>query len=90
MTKARRSFTKAHLGISAEDPEAFLKGAMLVGSPSTIVRKLEEVGAAGVPHIKICFNYGYMTREEANRNLDLFLTEVYPRFMITTRRAAAE
>jgi alkanesulfonate monooxygenase SsuD/methylene tetrahydromethanopterin reductase-like flavin-dependent oxidoreductase (luciferase family) len=88
--EAAPTFTKAHLGISAEDPEAFLKGAMLVGSPSTIVRKLEEVRAAGVPHIKICFNYGYMTREEANRNLDLFLTEVYPRFMITTTHAAAE
>ena len=74
------TFTKAHLGISAEDPEAFLRGAMLVGSPETIIRKLEEVAAAGVGHIKICFNYGYMTREEANRQLDLFLGEVYPRF----------
>lgn len=85
------SFTKAHLGISAEDPDAFLKGAMLVGSPSTIVRKLQEVEAAGVPHIKICFNYGYMTRDEANRNLELFLGEVYPRFKTkTVSRAAAE
>lgn len=78
------SFTKAHLGISAEDPDAFLRGAMLVGSPATIVRKLEEVAAAGVRHIKICFNYGYMTREEANRQLDLFLAEVYPRFKANT------
>ncbi len=83
-------FTKAHLGISAEDPDAFLRGAMLVGSPSTIIRKLEEVRAAGVQHIKICFNYGYMTREEANRNLDLFLAEVYPRFTAQVRVAAAE
>ena len=46
--------------------------------------------AAGVQHIKICFNYGYMTREEANRNLDLFLAEVYPRFTAQVRVAAAE
>jgi alkanesulfonate monooxygenase SsuD/methylene tetrahydromethanopterin reductase-like flavin-dependent oxidoreductase (luciferase family) len=74
------TFTKAHLGISAEDPDAFLKGAMLVGSPETITRKLEEVVAAGIPHIKLCFNYGYMTRQEADRQLDLFLGEIYPRF----------
>lgn len=77
---AAPTFTKAHLGISAEDPDAFLKGAMLVGSPATIIRKLDEIEAAGVPHIKICFNYGYMTREEADRQLDLFLGEIYPRF----------
>jgi hypothetical protein len=28
----------------------------------------------------LCFNYGHMTRQEADRQLDLFLSEVYPRF----------
>jgi alkanesulfonate monooxygenase SsuD/methylene tetrahydromethanopterin reductase-like flavin-dependent oxidoreductase (luciferase family) len=74
------TFTKAALGISAEDPDAFLKGAMLVGSPETITAKLHECAAGGVPHIKLCFNYGYMTREEADRQLNLFLSSVYPRF----------
>jgi alkanesulfonate monooxygenase SsuD/methylene tetrahydromethanopterin reductase-like flavin-dependent oxidoreductase (luciferase family) len=77
---AAPTFTKAHLGISAEDPEAFLKGAMLVGGPETIARKLEEAEAAGVPHIKLCFNFGHMKREEADRQLDLFLGEIYPHF----------
>ncbi len=74
------TFTKAHLGISAEDPDAFLRGAMIVGSPATVRSKLREVEAAGVGHLKLCFNYGYMSREEANRNLDLFLDEIYPDF----------
>lgn len=89
---AAPTFTKAHLGISAEDPDAFLKGAMLVGSPETITRKLNDIAAAGVPHIKLCFNYGHMTREDAERQLDLFLGEIYPRFKGTpadARRVAA-
>ena len=83
---AAPTFTKEALGISAEDPDAFLKGAMLVGSPDTIAAKLEECMASGVPHIKLCFNYGYMTREEADRQLNLFLGSVYPRFKEKPRR----
>jgi alkanesulfonate monooxygenase SsuD/methylene tetrahydromethanopterin reductase-like flavin-dependent oxidoreductase (luciferase family) len=86
---AAPNFTKQALGISAEDPEAFLKGAMLVGSPDTIAAKLAECQAGGVPHIKLCFNYGYMTREESNRQLNLFLSSVYPRFREGTGRVAA-
>ena len=74
------TFTKDYLGVSAEDPAAFREGAMLVGSPDTIAGKLDACRAAGVPHIMLCFNYGHMTRAEADRQLDLFLAEVYPRF----------
>jgi alkanesulfonate monooxygenase SsuD/methylene tetrahydromethanopterin reductase-like flavin-dependent oxidoreductase (luciferase family) len=74
------TFTKDYLGISAEDTDAFLEGAMLVGSPQTIARKLDACIQAGVPHIMLCFNYGHMSRDEADRQLGLFLDEVYPRF----------
>jgi alkanesulfonate monooxygenase SsuD/methylene tetrahydromethanopterin reductase-like flavin-dependent oxidoreductase (luciferase family) len=80
------TFTKDYLGISAEDPVAFREGAMLVGSPETITKKLEACVKAGVPHIMLCFNYGHMTREEADRQLDLFLAEVYPRFKAEHQR----
>lgn len=74
------TFTRDALGVSAEDPEAFMKGAMIVGSPDTVAAKIEESRAAGVPHLMLCFNYGHMPREQANRQLDLFLSDVYPRF----------
>jgi len=83
------TFTKDALGISAEDPEAFLKGAMLVGSPETVARKIDEIGAAGIRHLMLCFNYGYMTTEQADRQLDLFLDEVYPRFKTKPARRTA-
>jgi alkanesulfonate monooxygenase SsuD/methylene tetrahydromethanopterin reductase-like flavin-dependent oxidoreductase (luciferase family) len=82
------TFTKEYLGISAEDPEAFLEGAMLVGSPETITRKLEACIEAGVPHIMLCFNYGHMSRQEADRQLGLFLDEVHPRFKTAPALAA--
>jgi alkanesulfonate monooxygenase SsuD/methylene tetrahydromethanopterin reductase-like flavin-dependent oxidoreductase (luciferase family) len=72
--------TKEYLGVSAEDPDKFIEGAMIVGSPETVTKKLDACVQAGIPHIKLCFNYGHMTREEADRQLDLFLDEVYPRF----------
>jgi len=74
------TFTKEALGISAEDPEAFLQGAMLVGSPATIASKIDDIKAAGIGHLMLCFNYGHMTTAQADRQLDLFLDEVYPRF----------
>jgi alkanesulfonate monooxygenase SsuD/methylene tetrahydromethanopterin reductase-like flavin-dependent oxidoreductase (luciferase family) len=83
------TFTKEALGISAEDPQAFLEGAMLVGSPDTIARKIDDIQAAGIRHLMLCFNYGYMTTEQADRQLDLFLDEVYPRFKTQPARGMA-
>jgi hypothetical protein len=37
----------------------------------------------------LCFNYGYMTTEQADRQLDLFLDEVYPRFKTQPARGMA-
>lgn len=74
------TYTKEFLGVSAEDPDAFIESAMIVGSPDTVTRKLQDCVDAGIPHVKLCFNYGHMTREEADRQLDLFLDAVYPRF----------
>ncbi|MHA7778015.1 LLM class flavin-dependent oxidoreductase [Roseibium sp. M-1] len=73
------SFTREVLGVSAEDPEAFIKGAMIVGSPDTVLAKLEQCKAGGINHTQLCFNYGHMTREQANRQLDLFIEEVMPK-----------
>lgn len=82
------TYTKEYLGVSAEDPDAFIESAMIVGGPDTVARKLQECADAGIPHIKLCFNYGLMTREEADRQLDLFLAEVYPRFRSIATQSA--
>jgi alkanesulfonate monooxygenase SsuD/methylene tetrahydromethanopterin reductase-like flavin-dependent oxidoreductase (luciferase family) len=87
------TYSKEYLGVSAEDPEKFIESAMIVGSPETVTRKLQAVADAGIPHIKLCFNYGHMTREETDRQLGLFLDAVYPRFKAGAPRrhaAAAE
>jgi alkanesulfonate monooxygenase SsuD/methylene tetrahydromethanopterin reductase-like flavin-dependent oxidoreductase (luciferase family) len=74
------TFTKEALGISAENPDAFLEGAMLVGSPDTIRKRINEISDGGIRHLMLCFNYGHMSAEQANRQLDLFLSDVYPYF----------
>jgi alkanesulfonate monooxygenase SsuD/methylene tetrahydromethanopterin reductase-like flavin-dependent oxidoreductase (luciferase family) len=34
------TYTREFLGVSAEDPDAFIESAMIVGSPDTVTRKL--------------------------------------------------
>ncbi len=82
------TYSKEYLGVSAEDPDKFIESAMIVGSPETVTRKLQAVVDAGIPHIKLGFNYGHMTREESDRQIDLFLAEVYPRFKAKPKEAA--
>jgi|GEM_PF-3365766 alkanesulfonate monooxygenase SsuD/methylene tetrahydromethanopterin reductase-like flavin-dependent oxidoreductase (luciferase family) len=83
------TFTAESLGASTDDPDAFMQAAMLVGSPDTVARKIGEARAAGIRHLMLCFNFGHMTREQADRQLDLFLSDVHPRFAAAPTRAVA-
>jgi alkanesulfonate monooxygenase SsuD/methylene tetrahydromethanopterin reductase-like flavin-dependent oxidoreductase (luciferase family) len=69
------------VGVSPQDPEEFLERAMFVGSPATIRSQIESFGAAGVRHMSLLFNFGFMTPQESGRSLDLFLDEVLPEFL---------
>ena len=74
----------AHLrsvvGVSPQNPDEFLERAMLVGSPQSIVEQIESYAAVGVRHLSLLFNFGFMTEDESNRSLDLFIDQVLPKF----------
>jgi alkanesulfonate monooxygenase SsuD/methylene tetrahydromethanopterin reductase-like flavin-dependent oxidoreductase (luciferase family) len=68
------------VGVSPRDPDEFLERAMLVGSPETVAKQIDAFAAADVHHLALLFHYGFMTEAESDRSLDLFLTEVLPRY----------
>jgi alkanesulfonate monooxygenase SsuD/methylene tetrahydromethanopterin reductase-like flavin-dependent oxidoreductase (luciferase family) len=68
------------VGVSPQNPDEFLERAMVVGSPATVREQIESFAAAGVRHMSLLFNFGFMTAAESGRSLDLFLGEVLPRF----------
>lgn len=69
---------KTVVGVSPQDPDEFLRKAMLVGSPETVAAQIGEYAAAGVQHLSLLFNYGFMTTEVSDRSLRLFIDEVLP------------
>jgi alkanesulfonate monooxygenase SsuD/methylene tetrahydromethanopterin reductase-like flavin-dependent oxidoreductase (luciferase family) len=71
---------KSVVGVSPQNPDEFLERAMIVGAPATVQEQIESFAAAGVRHMSLLFNFGYMTAAESGRSLDLFLAEVLPRF----------
>jgi alkanesulfonate monooxygenase SsuD/methylene tetrahydromethanopterin reductase-like flavin-dependent oxidoreductase (luciferase family) len=71
---------KSVVGVSPQDPDEFLERAMIVGSPATVRERIQSFGAAGVRHLSLLFNFGFMTAAESGRSLDLFLAEVLPTF----------
>jgi len=68
------------VGVSPRNPEEFLERAMLVGSPEAVAKQIDAFATAGVRHLALLFNFGFMTETESDRSLDLFLTEVLPRY----------
>lgn len=74
------SHLRSVVGVSPQNPDEFLQRAMVVGSPATVAAQIEEFGAAGIRHMSLLFNFGFMKASESGRSLDLFLTEVLPRF----------
>lgn len=71
---------KSVVGVSPSDPDEFLEQAMIVGSPATVRATLEAYQDAGIRHVALLFNFGFMTAAEADRSLELFLDEVLPHF----------
>jgi alkanesulfonate monooxygenase SsuD/methylene tetrahydromethanopterin reductase-like flavin-dependent oxidoreductase (luciferase family) len=77
----------AHLrsvvGVSPQNPDEFLERAMIVGSPDTVTAQIEAFADAGVRHLSLLFDFGFMRPAESGRSLDLFLEQVLPRFTRT-------
>src|SRR5271154_2105424 len=68
------------VGVSPQNPDEFLERAMIAGSPGTVAAQIGSYAAAGVRHMSLLFNFGFMTAAESGRSLDLFLETVLPRF----------
>jgi alkanesulfonate monooxygenase SsuD/methylene tetrahydromethanopterin reductase-like flavin-dependent oxidoreductase (luciferase family) len=76
---------KAVTGVGGDDPEsfrrAFVEGATIVGSPQTFIDKLKQYEDAGVRHVALHINFGFMRPEISSRTLDLFIDKVMPKFL---------
>ncbi|WP_262699544.1 MULTISPECIES: LLM class flavin-dependent oxidoreductase [Streptomyces] len=59
--------------------ETFFKKAFIAGTPETVRAEFQRYANAGVRHMALWFHFGFMTAVEADRSLDLFLNEVYPK-----------
>jgi alkanesulfonate monooxygenase SsuD/methylene tetrahydromethanopterin reductase-like flavin-dependent oxidoreductase (luciferase family) len=70
---------KSVVGVSPQNPDEFLRKAMIVGSPASILEQIDAFAASGVRHMSLLFNFGFMTAEQSGRSLDLFIDEVLPR-----------
>jgi alkanesulfonate monooxygenase SsuD/methylene tetrahydromethanopterin reductase-like flavin-dependent oxidoreductase (luciferase family) len=71
---------KSVVGVSPQNPDEFLERAMLVGSPQTVGEQISAFADAGVRHMSLLFNFGFMTQHDADGSLELFLEQVLPQF----------
>lgn len=62
------------------DPDEFISQQYIVGAPNTVRAELERYRDAGVRHLALLFNFGFMTPQESDRSIDLFMDKVYPAF----------
>lgn len=71
-------------GVTGDDPaafrKAFVEGATIIGSPETVIARLREYEAAGIRHVALHVNFGFMPRAVTQRTLDLFINKVMPAF----------
>jgi len=68
-----------------ETAEDFLHQTAIVGSPETVARRIEESNAEyGVDHIRLWFNYWYLSDDLAGvrRSFRLFVDEVMPQLSV--------
>lgn len=70
-------------------PEDFLEQGYIVGSPSTVRGELERYAEAGVRHLALEFNFAFMSPDEADRSIDLFIEDVLPHFSAHAASAAS-
>jgi alkanesulfonate monooxygenase SsuD/methylene tetrahydromethanopterin reductase-like flavin-dependent oxidoreductase (luciferase family) len=60
--------------------EELVETSLLIGSPATVRRKVEELEAAGVGELLCWMNFGGIPPEKARRSMRLFAEEVMPQF----------
>ena len=65
---------------SAKPARANAGTAVLAGTPDTVAEAIEEVDDIGVGGLILQFRIGSMSYEQAARSIELFMTEVAPRF----------
>lgn len=84
---------KAVTGVSGDDPaafrKAFVEGATIIGSPETFTQRLREYETAGVQHVALHMNFGFMDPAVTRRSLELFIEKVMPQFEQKKRESAA-
>lgn len=68
------------LRVAATDHEAFIRDALIVGDPDTFADEIRKYEAAGIRHLTLVFNWGFMGTEKSDRSLKLFIENVLPRF----------
>jgi alkanesulfonate monooxygenase SsuD/methylene tetrahydromethanopterin reductase-like flavin-dependent oxidoreductase (luciferase family) len=67
-------------GLRKRTWEDLLESALLIGSPETVARKVQELQDAGVGELACWMNFGGIPPEKARRSMQLFAEEVAPRF----------
>lgn len=67
------------VGVSPQDPDEFINRALLVGDPESVAEQIREYEAAGVRHMALLFNFGFMSPAESDRSIRLFMDEVLPK-----------
>ncbi|MFI0374122.1 LLM class flavin-dependent oxidoreductase [Actinomadura sp. 1N219] len=79
---------KSVVGVSPQKPDEFLDHAMLIGDPASVRDQIREYEAAGIRHMALLFNYGFMSAETSDRSLRLFIDEVLPEFTTEKTKGA--
>ncbi|HSV82525.1 MAG TPA: LLM class flavin-dependent oxidoreductase [Ramlibacter sp.] len=68
------------MGVRAIDRDEFVKRAMVVGSPETVRRVLQQYADAGVRGFTGAFYFGDMDPDKLDRSTRLFVEQVMPHF----------
>lgn len=71
---------KSVVGVSPRDPDEFIRKALIIGDPDSVAAQLRDYRAAGVRHMSLLFNFGFMSAETSDRSLRLFIDNVLPAF----------
>lgn len=56
------------------------KELSLIGSVDTVAARLHQMRRWGVGHVKLCFNFGLMSREDTARSMSLFANDVMRKY----------
>lgn len=70
---------KSVVGVALSNQDEFIEKALIIGNPDEVTEELLRYQAAGVGHMALVFNWGYMTPQISGRSLQLFIDDVLPR-----------